>query len=66
MMPTCDYCWTPYQEDACPVCAKEHKRIGGMPSISHNADGHKKGKPTLDVQEGNRHEHFSDSNRWSE
>lgn len=63
-MPTCDYCWTPHQKDTCPVCERDHKRIGGMPPISHNVDGHKKGKPTLDIQEGNRHEHFADSNRW--
>jgi hypothetical protein len=35
-----------------------------MPYISHGSRGRKKGRPTLDAQEGNRHEHFADSNRW--
>ena len=65
-MPTCDYCWTPYQSAACPVCERDHKRIGNMPPHIFRASGRKRGSPTLDVQEGNRHEYFSDSNRWEE
>ena len=61
-MPTCDYCWTPYQTATCPTCEKEHQRAVQRMSVA--SVGHKKGRPTLDVQEGNRHEHFADSNRW--
>lgn len=61
-MPTCDFCWTPYQTDRCPECKAEHERA--INRLSPASTGHKKGRPTLDVQEGNRHEYFSDSNRW--
>jgi hypothetical protein len=64
-MPTCDYCWTPYQTKVCPHCEKEHKRIGGM-NVGVDTFSGKKGRPTLDVQEGNREQFFSDHSRWAD
>ena len=61
-MPTCDYCWTPYQTATCETCEKEHQKAIRRMAVA--SVGHKKGRPTLDVQEGNRHEYFSDNNRW--
>lgn len=37
-----------------------------MPPIFHGASGRKKGKPTLDVQEGNRDQYFSDHAKWAD
>ncbi len=62
-MPTCNFCWTPYETERCPTCEADHQQAIKRMSVA--SVGRKKGRPTLDVQEGNRHEHFSDQNRWT-
>jgi hypothetical protein len=64
-MPTCDYCWTPYTNKICPHCEKEHKRIGKM-NVGVDTFSGKKGRPTLDIQEGNREQQFADHSRWAD
>ena len=59
MMPTCRYCWTPYEADRCPKCEEEHRRVSALPA--KGSAGRKRGRPTIDIQEGNRNEAFSDS-----
>lgn len=61
-MPTCRYCWTPYETDRCPKCEKDH--LDAIRRPAKGSLGHKRGRPFLDIQEGNSIEQFGDHERW--
>ena len=63
-MPTCRYCWTPYETDRCPTCEKDH--LDAIKRPAKGSTGRKAGRPYLDIQEGNSSEQFGDHERWRE
>lgn len=55
---TCKYCYSVVLGDGeCPQCAKEHAKHMHRDWPTNT----RRGRPTLDVQEGNREEYFGDS-----